>query len=423
VGGLYLPVAGHFANYPSRPEDRQAQGGTAVGRLATRSKEWLLSSDIGCAFIALDGLSQAYELLRTPALGRLIEEMIESFFAIDFAGTHMQTHASLTGMRGVMRLYALTKRTQYLDKISELFSLYKRKGMTENFANFNLFCTPSWTEPCGIIDSYMLAMSLWEHTGNPARLEDAHAIWYNGVERGQRPNGGFGCDTCVEDGTVGVSNFYEAFWCCTMRGAEGLGVPMRSFVYESDDTLTLPFYIDAEFTRACGGREVLLERSRYPLEGDLSLEVLSGRGDAVTVKMFLPSWAGDPIVRKDGTPVPCSVEKGFVVFRAALNRGTVYRLTFGVPLSAVPAQTEDHAGKGLVTLRHGLLVLGSEEPCPGAVDVATLRHAGNGRYANGEIKLAPLNMAYLMKEVDLKAKKYQILFRPIRKKRGVSPKN
>lgn len=43
-------------------------------------------------------MSQPYKLLGAPGLGGLIDDMIEMRLAIDLAGTHMQTHASLTRM-------------------------------------------------------------------------------------------------------------------------------------------------------------------------------------------------------------------------------------------------------------------------------------------------------------------------------------
>ena len=48
----------------------------------------------------------------------------------------------------------------------------------------------------------------------------------------QRSNGGFGCDECIGSETAGVflstlENIYEAFWCCSMRGAEGLANAAR----------------------------------------------------------------------------------------------------------------------------------------------------------------------------------------------------
>lgn len=422
VANLYLPLRGRFSRYPASKALRGIYAGEAAGSLAAQVEEWLLSTDTGCAFIALDGLSQAYELLRTEtlgeslgeALGELLDEMLEALFRIDFREFEMQTHASLTGIRGVMRMYGLTGRRELLDKAASIFELYKREGMTENFANYNHFRTPSWTEPCGIIDSYMLALALWEHTGEAQYLEDAHAIWYNGVERGQRPSGGFGCDTCVEDGRVGAhDSFYEAYWCCSMRGGEGLGVPVRHALYETEDEICLPVYLDATLRRELGGRELLRETSRYPLEGRIELEVLEGSGRRTTVRMYLPAWAVNARVTVGAGPIEHRVEGGFVVFDCALAAGERIALCFDIPLAALPTQGYYHEGMELSTLRHGVLVLGAEEGYPGPVRLSELAALGGGRYADGgeRLRLAPLNGSYLLEEQALKARRYQVLFR------------
>lgn len=145
-----------FLSLPAAPK---GICGEAVGALAgTTVAGWQVSSDTGCAFIALDGLTQAYEQLRWPALKELIEEMIGVFTAIDFTGISMQTHATLTASRGVMRMYRLTGEERYLSFCRRIFEEYKREGMTENYANFNWFRRPSWTEPCGVVDSFLLAL-------------------------------------------------------------------------------------------------------------------------------------------------------------------------------------------------------------------------------------------------------------------------
>ncbi|THF77791.1 glycoside hydrolase family protein [Cohnella fermenti] len=412
VNNLYLPLAGHFANYPVRQEEREFHQGEAAGSLADKVNEWLLSTDIGCVFISLDGLSQAYEELRDPALGQLLEEMMGVFFTIDFTGITAQTHASLTGMRGVVRMYEVTGQASLLEQALSFFKLYKSEGMTENYANFNLFRTPSWTEPCGIIDSYMLALSLWEHTGNEELLEEAHAIWHNGVERGQRPNGGFGCDTTVEDGHVAIhKNYYEAYWCCTMRGGEGLGVPMRKALFETDDRLQLPLYVDGIYKREQGGREELRVASSYPCEGRIELSVMQGSGSLVHIAMFVPSWALNVKVEKNGAAIPFRLEAGFANFEGELLTGTAFTLTFDIPLMAVPTQGNLYAGSDLHTLRHGLLVLGAARRYEERVNPSALAYAGQGRYTGPDLDLLPLGGAYLLDEATLREQSYQVLFR------------
>ena len=64
VRNLYLPAIGKYRHYPIREEDR-VEDGEASGHIGKKVGDWYLSSDTGCAYIPLDGLSHAYTVLDT----------------------------------------------------------------------------------------------------------------------------------------------------------------------------------------------------------------------------------------------------------------------------------------------------------------------------------------------------------------------
>lgn len=228
VRGLFLPAAGRYASYPVLPEQRSG-GGDMSGSEAGVVNGWVISTDTGCAYMPLDGLTHAHMILsahlpdgqRDEKLGQLIDEMLTEFFRIPFIEIGLQTHATLSGCRGALRRYAETKDPGLLAGVERVFGLYRERGMTVTYANDNWFGRPEWTEPCAIIDSYMVASQLFSLTEEPEYAELAQLILYNGVFHAQRPNGGFGCDSCACDGVLRVHS-YEAYWCCTMRAGEGL---------------------------------------------------------------------------------------------------------------------------------------------------------------------------------------------------------
>lgn len=412
VRGLFLPLRGKFAAYPRRPEDRVYEG-AAAGELAGKVVSgWSISSDTGCAFISLDGLTHAYELLKLPELFDLIDEMIGVFKTIDFIGITMQTHATLTATRGVMRMYRLTGNAEYLAIAERIFALYKKHGMTENYANFNWFCRPSWTEPCGAIDSFMLAFYLWEATGKEEYLEDAHLIWYNGVSRGQRPNGGFGCDECVEDGFVRThAHFYEAYWCCSMRGGEGLTSSAQFALYTHENRIVFPFYSDGRYQPL---PDIALRvKSRYPEEGHISVRVENGNGESYEWAFFLPSWVKNAAITVNGKPVEYRCESGFATFKNTIRTGDLIEITFGIPLFTADVVGDLHQGKGYRTLRYGTYILGarSDSGVPEQMpNLASLKAQGKGVFSLDDVTWQPLDRAYLLETETLKQTEYRILF-------------
>lgn len=219
---LYLPTTGRFAGYPlEREED---YGGGVGGHSAVVYKGWYLSTDIGCAYMSVDGLSHYYKVTKNADAKKLIDEMAECFDKMDKVKIQAQTHCSLTAARGFVRMFEVTGDKSYLEKAERLFKLYITKGMTYTYENFNWFGKGNtWTEPCAIVDSVMLAHMLYKKTGNEDYRVCASRIYFNGLAASQRPNGGAGTDTTVSDTEHFLKlHMYEATGCCTMRFAEAL---------------------------------------------------------------------------------------------------------------------------------------------------------------------------------------------------------
>ena len=297
VRNLYLPLRGQYRSYPADPAVRSG-GGSYAGTIEGCVGQWRLSTDTGCAFMCLDALSQIYAVFRLPEVYELLTEMIEVFCGIDVVNAKMQTHATLSATRGILTFAeALGAESpegrQYTAAGARIFDTYIRFGMTENYANFNWFGRPdTWTEPCAIVDSMMAALALFRLTEDGQYLTLANRILYNGLGYAQRPNGGFGTDKCVFDGGQAGSNpvlapsgngISEAFWCCTMRGSEGLNAAVRNSVLIGDEgtgnslpvkRIWLPFCTDMNVNFPDFEMKI---RSELPYGGNYSIEITAGR--------------------------------------------------------------------------------------------------------------------------------------------------
>ena len=248
VDDLVLPTKGEHALYPIDPSSREDAGGF-MGTSQKNLGKWILSSDIGCDFIFMDGVIQAYDILRTPELKAISQEMISRFLQVDLVGIKAQTHATLTALRALVRYYSITGDTAILNAAENRYLTYREQGMTENYENYNWFGRPRWTESCAVIDSYILAVQLWQYTGKSEYLADAQKIYYNGMGSEQRYNGGFGCNSCLGNhdplSTKKTDPFLsvvvdEAHWCCTMRGAEGLARAIQYSYFSEGNTVFIP---------------------------------------------------------------------------------------------------------------------------------------------------------------------------------------
>lgn len=224
VENLYLPTAGKYHTYPIDREkvDRGGVSGTELGNVGI----WRLSTDVGCAFMSIDGLSHVYAITKDARVKALLDEMIKIYLDIDKANLRVQTHCTLSAARGMMRMYDVTKDDVYLNGAKSIYELYVYGGgMTRTYQNLNWWGRPkTWTEPCAIVDSLMLSTELYKATGEEEYRTTAARIWQNGFSILERANGGAGTDSIVFDGgedTLFIKS-WEARFCCTMRLAEGL---------------------------------------------------------------------------------------------------------------------------------------------------------------------------------------------------------
>lgn len=218
---LYLDNEEAYRRYPE--SERGEQGGVS-GHTIGEVNGWKLSSDVGCAFIALDGLTTAYRILRTDRLKKFIDDRISQFLMFEKQKRNMQTHATLTVCRAILRMYLITKENRYMNFSRDLFDFYINHGMTLTYENYNWFGREdTWTEPCAVTDSLIVAMYLYRETNEKAYLALARRIYFNGFCMGQRQNGGAGPNACVTKTQPYFGmKMYEAEFCCSMRYAEGL---------------------------------------------------------------------------------------------------------------------------------------------------------------------------------------------------------
>ena len=221
VENLYLPIKEWYFKYPL---DRRLDTGEVSGSVTGTVNGWRLSSDVGCAFMCVDGLAEYFRVTHDKRVLDLLNVAIDVFDSIDLLKYKMQTHTTLTCLRGILALYRLTKNRKYLKIVIDKFTFYQENGMTLTYENFNWFGREdTWTEPCAVVDSLILATRLYHVTYDEKYRTLARRIWFNGLQFCQRENGGAGPNSCVtKDQPILKVSMYEAPFCCTMRYAEGL---------------------------------------------------------------------------------------------------------------------------------------------------------------------------------------------------------
>lgn len=395
---LFLPLTNKFAAYPIRPQDRVQGQGAESGSIVATQDGWMLSTDVGCVFIGMEGLIHAYDVLRDPDLRKPIETLIDRFLQVDLTGIKAQTHATLTACRGLMRYAEITGDKRYVREAAERFALYVANGMTENYENYNWFDRfDTWTEPCAIVDSYMLAVQLWQQTLDASYLEQAELIYYNALCHTQRYNGGFGCDNCpgqaMHTRRLAVS-VPEAHWCCSMRGGEGLSSAVRYTCFSQAQDVWMPFFRSGRFGMPLAHGQLDYEVSTfYPLGGHVELRVTGNTAGRATLHLAAPSWAQDVRLSLNGAPVQAKAARGFVSLKRDFRVGDVVTLDFTVPVRVQGTLCAANTAPSWRRIFAGPLMLGSDAPADVTLPAQPVWQRGGEaewRVEGTSIRLTPL---------------------------------
>jgi len=361
VENLVLPTIGQHKNYPINPDERKHTGGY-MGTNQESIGKWILSSDIGCDYIFLDGVVHALQITKDKRLIAIIDEMIARFFEIDLIKIKAQTHATLTALRSILKYHESFPNKKFIAEVEKRFELYKKHAMTENFENYNWFERPQWTEPCAVIDSFILSAQLWRITQKEIYMEDAHKILYNGMMHEQRHNGGFGPNTCS-----GVENTYlqvsvnEAHWCCTMRGGEGLARAIQFMYFTQKDNLFATFYHSGKATLKLNNSNITISQdSSYPLKGSVVFKIVDSEiKQAIKLNFFIPSWTFLHEIHLNGTKVKFTKKQGFATIEFIPSQGDKIELSFVQEIESKILHNSNSM-KGYHKFMYGPLVLGYE---------------------------------------------------------------
>ena len=362
---LYTAYPDLYDSYPILPESRIKDIGEASGSLSQICGRWRLSSDIGCVFIGMEGLLQALQVTGDDKLRPVAKKMVDLFLKVNLTDIRAQTHASLTAMRGLIRYADITGDNSYIEEVEKRWAIYRRYGMTECYANYNWFCRyNTWTEPCAIVDSYIVATLLWQHTGKSQYRDDAECIYYNALCYAQRANGGFGLETSpgIANSTSCITpNCDEAHWCCTMRGGDGLGCAAHYTVVKNGDGYAIPFLRNVEVCDTFKGSPIKMEvKTKYPYSGNTTISITQAPGSKMSMAFAKASWMTGYKVSVNGKRMSYKEHNGLAEIRYAFKSNDKIEIDFDMSPRYVATLNRDNTAAGDFRIMYGPLIMAGE---------------------------------------------------------------
>lgn len=359
---LFVGGEKYYESYPISPESRNKGVGAASGSLSQIIGHWRLSTDIGCVFIGMEGMLHALQVTKDEKLRPVADKLVNLFLNVDLTGIKAQTHASLTAMRGLIRYADITGKPEYVNEVEKRWEIYRKQGMTEFYGNYNWFCRyDTWTEPCAIVDAFMVASQLWQHTGKAEYRDDAERIYYNAICLAQRSNGGFGLENSpgkARNSHSVTMNCDEAHWCCTMRGGEGLGRAADYTAFKKDNELAVPFFRSVKVAEKLNAGDVNIEMStEYPFGNGVSVNVKAAPDKKITLSLEKTSWMKNYVVKVNGKSVKYDDADGLAKVTRRFKAGDKLTVSFEMAPRYEGMVNSENSNPGDFRVMYGPLVL------------------------------------------------------------------
>lgn len=251
----------------------------------------------------LDGLIALYE----QAGDRWALDLAERL--APHAGRTPHTHHSLSLMRGLVDLARVTGKREYLVPVDDYLA-WCRENRTVTGGLPEAMPYSEQDEGCGLADWIVVNLMMAQLTGEDRYVDDAEHTLVNHFFMNQFHTGGFGHLTFTQevvggklwqgwDGRFGSENP----GCCSLWGAWALGQAGRFAVTESDDTIFVNLYPEAEISLP--GKNARLEISGdFPRMNKVRARVISAKPRSFAVALRIPAWADDVKVTCAGAAVP-----------------------------------------------------------------------------------------------------------------------
>ncbi len=254
-------------------------------------------------------------------------------------------HGYLTTLRGVLKLYEITKDsadlnfvlTRYNDLVnSNDLTIYG--SVMEFFGN-----TGTRDEGCATADFVRLSIGLYDVTGENKFLRRAENAMYNALYFNQYETGDFGHHELLPDLThkvsdpapgnhikalTGASSYYRmaAWWCCTMHGLRCLYSLKDHMITFRNGAARLDLFLETAYHE--NGLSVRIDRelnNKYPLFLTIHLDSLGGNDFEIRD----PYWASGVEFSVNGKRVTPVLSDGYFSFPEKLKPGDVITAGLG----------------------------------------------------------------------------------------------
>jgi len=333
---------------------------------------------------------KAFEMYNDRAYKQDQAPVVDQDRAVGHAVRAMYLYEAVTDVAALTDNDALAKAADRLWQDVASKRLYLTggvgaRGTTESFGeDYELPNLRAYTETCASVGN-----DLWNHKmfllhGDGKYIDLFERILYNGVLAGVSLAGNtfFYQNPLESNGRAKRTEYFEVA-CCPANLARMLEQLPGLVFAQTPDTIYANLYVGNHADVKLGTRTVkIVEDTRYPWDGDVSLRLEPEGSGAFTVALRIPGWARDQPVASDlyrfvdnggekpvitvrgrnAEPerVALDVRDGYVRIRRNWKRGDTIHLTLPMPARRIVAHAGVKDDEGRMAIQRGPLVYAVE---------------------------------------------------------------
>lgn len=227
----------------------------------------------------------------------------------------------------------------------------------------------AYAETCAAVGLVFWAVRMLNLTGDGQYADLMERALYNNVLSGVARDGRhFFYDNVLE--SRGNKHRWEWHPCpCCPPNVSRLLASLGQYLYgQSADGIALHLYAGSTARFAVMGETVTLhQRTAYPWDGQVEVDLELSRPLPFTLSLRLPGWCREPRVRVNGEAVDLSAARdGYLTLAREWHPGDRVDLHLPLPVERVYAHPDVRQDAGLVALQRGPVVYCVEEADVGA---------------------------------------------------------
>lgn len=258
--------------------------------------------------------------------------------------------------------------------------------------NYELPNASAYCETCASIANVIWNHRLFLLHGDAKYIDVLERTLYNGLLSGVSLDGRtfFYPNPLQSDGSHVRQPWFDCA-CCPSNITRFMPTVSGYFYASRDAEVYVNLYAQgtAQVHLQRGGQVTIYQRTRYPWDGRIRLEVSGDACSRVVICLRIPGWSLEhpvpsdlyrfaessleaPYVSVNGIQLPLHIEAGYVKLRRAWSAGDVIELHLPMPPRRVLAHDKVNADAGCVALQRGPLVYAVESIDHASIDVRQL---------------------------------------------------